>query len=99
MHKGQAAFVALSEYMCVSGVSSQVELKPEQLTDLPHLTLPSTHTPQQLQQHPDSLMRCVYVCMSLFVYMECALSHIVYKGVCVCVLGQGKCLLTMSEPI
>ncbi|XP_058266899.1 centrobin isoform X1 [Hemibagrus wyckioides] len=40
-----------------SGVSSQVELKPEQFTDLPHLTLPSTHTPQQLQQHPDNLMR------------------------------------------
>ncbi|GAA6068384.1 centrobin isoform X2 [Tachysurus ichikawai] len=40
-----------------SGVSSQVEPKPEQLTDSLHLTLPSTHTPQQLQQHLDSFMR------------------------------------------
>ncbi|XP_027007914.2 centrobin isoform X1 [Tachysurus fulvidraco] len=40
-----------------SGVSSQVEPKPEQLTDPLHLTLPSTHTPQQLQQHLDSFMR------------------------------------------
>ncbi|KAK3547803.1 hypothetical protein QTP86_031453 [Hemibagrus guttatus] len=40
-----------------SGVSSQVEPKPEQFTDLLHPTLPSTHTPQQLQQHLDSFMR------------------------------------------
>ncbi|XP_053096468.1 centrobin isoform X2 [Pangasianodon hypophthalmus] len=40
-----------------SGVSSQVELKLEQLADHLHLTLPPTHTTQQLQQLLDSFIR------------------------------------------
>ncbi|KAI5096174.1 centrobin isoform X1 [Silurus meridionalis] len=45
-----------------SGVSSQVESKLEQLADLLHLTLPPTHTTQQLQQLLNTIIRSGETC-------------------------------------
>ncbi|KAF4078366.1 hypothetical protein AMELA_G00198420 [Ameiurus melas] len=45
-----------------SGVSSQVEPKLEQLAELLHLTLPPTHTTQQLQQLLHSFIRSGEMC-------------------------------------
>lgn len=66
---GLVGDLAVSKFMCVSGVSSQVEQKFEQLADLLHPTLPPTHTTQQLQQLLESFIRCVYAGL-LFMYID-----------------------------